>query len=277
MLDLKRAWDRATVRAEPLPTVWSNLDGLGIQFRRGWLHLVASAPNTGKSMFAMVYALKAGVPTLFFSADTDLSTMRVRCLAHLSGHSQKVVEQNLMFDEDYYNDEEQHGLSHIKWVGESNPSLDDVSDELDAWIELYSTPPSLIVIDNLMNVAAETDNEWAGLRRIMADLHGLAHKSSAALMVLHHVSEAAEYKSMYPPPMRSIQGKVSQLPEVIVTLAHDPARSELKVAAVKNRSGQRDTDGGLYTTLFTNYACCQIEDTTEIGRAWARHNEGVAV
>lgn len=277
MLDLKRAWDRAAVHAEPLPTVWKNLEGLGMQFRRGWLHLVASAPNTGKSMFAMVYALKAKVPTLFFSADTDLSTMRIRCLAHVTGHSQKVVEQNLLFDELYYDDVEAEHLSHIKWVGESNPSLDDLSDELDAWIELYATPPSLIVIDNLLNVAAESDNEWAGLRRIMADLHGLAHKSSAALLVLHHVSEASEYKSMNPPPMRSIQGKVSQLPEVIITLLHESSRNELKVAIIKNRSGQRDTDGGLYSTLLTNYASCQIEDTDATGRMWARAGEGVAV
>lgn len=248
-----------------------------MQFRRGWLHLVASAPNTGKSMFAMVYALKAKVPTLFFSADTDLSTMRIRCLAHVTGHSQKVVEQNLLFDELYYDDVEAEHLSHIKWVGESNPSLDDLSDELDAWIELYATPPSLIVIDNLLNVAAESDNEWAGLRRIMADLHGLAHKSSAALLVLHHVSEASEYKSMNPPPMRSIQGKVSQLPEVIITLLHESSRNELKVAIIKNRSGQRDTDGGLYSTLLTNYASCQIEDTDATGRMWARAGEGVAV
>lgn len=268
MLDLKRAWDRAAVHAEPLPTVWKNLEGLGIQFRRGWLHLVASAPNTGKSMFAMVYALKAKVPTLFFSADTDLSTMRIRCLAHVTGQSQKVVEQNLMFDDSYYDEVEAEGLSHIKWVGESNPSLDDVSHELDAWIELYGTAPALIVIDNLMNVAAETDNEWAGLRRIMADLHGLAHKSASAVVVLHHVSEASEYKSMSPPPMRSIAGKVNQLPELILTLLHEPSRSELKVAVVKNRSGQRDSDGNLYTTLFTNYACGQIEDTDAMGRMW---------
>jgi len=33
--------------------------------------MVAAAPNAGKSMFALVYAIKANIPTLFFSADTD--------------------------------------------------------------------------------------------------------------------------------------------------------------------------------------------------------------
>jgi hypothetical protein len=57
--------------------------------------MVAAAPNAGKSMFALVYAIKANIPTLFFSADTDTATVMIRTAAHLSGHSQLTVETNL--------------------------------------------------------------------------------------------------------------------------------------------------------------------------------------
>ena len=57
--------------------------------------MVAAAPNAGKSMFALVYAIKAKVPTLFFSADTDAATVMLRASAHLAGHTQETVENQI--------------------------------------------------------------------------------------------------------------------------------------------------------------------------------------
>ncbi len=84
-------------------------------------------------------------------------------------------------------------VQNIQWVFDSSPSLDDIEMEIKAYIELYGIAPELIVIDNLMNVAAESDNEWAGLRQIMVELHDMARKTEACVMVLHHVSEQSEY------------------------------------------------------------------------------------
>ncbi len=84
-----------------------------------------------------------------------------------------------------------------------------------------------------MNVAAESDNEWAGLRAIMVDFHDMARKTEACVMVLHHVSEQSEYgKDNKPPHRRAIHGKVSQLPALILTLNYNysPYNSELQVA-----------------------------------------------
>ena len=71
VLKLSRAWSGVTTKATPLPDVWKNLVKQSIKFRRGQVCMVAAAPNAGKSMFALIYAIKANVPTLFFSADTD--------------------------------------------------------------------------------------------------------------------------------------------------------------------------------------------------------------
>jgi hypothetical protein len=112
-----------------------------------------------------------------------------------------------------------------------------------------------------MNVAAETDNEWAGLRAIMMELHDMARNTQACVMVLHHVSEASEYGNGFePPPRRAIQGKVSQLPALILTLGYDPLGKLLRVAAVKNRFGPNQSDGKDYTQLDTKYEACQITD-----------------
>jgi RecA-family ATPase len=228
--------------------------------------MVAAAPNAGKSMFALVYAIKAKVPTLFFSADTDTATVMLRASAHVAGHTQQTVENQININPDAYEESLQE-ISHIQWVFDASPNLDDIEDEIKAYIELYGIPPQLIVIDNLMNVVAESDNEWAGLRQIMVELHDMARKTDACVMVLHHVSEQSEYGSMMEPPhRRSIQGKVSQLPALILTLGYNPFEHTLRVAAVKNRFGKHSVDGKDWAGLFVNFATCQIGDSDAIGR-----------
>lgn len=274
MLDLSRAWGGVLTKATPLPDVWDGLKAKEIKFRRGQVCMVAAAPNAGKSMFALIYAIKANVPTLFFSADTDTTTVMMRAAAHTSGHSQITVESNLATDSHYY-DHHFKKFGHIKWVFDSSPSLDDIEMEIRAYVELYGQAPELIVIDNLMNVAAETDNEWAGLRAIMMELHDMARKTEACVLVLHHVSEQSEYGSpTKPPARRAIHGKVSQLPALILTLGYDPGQATLSVAAVKNRFGPHTADASNYATLLVNYAACQISDENEFG--WMLRRDAMA-
>lgn len=271
MLKLGRAWSGVTTKATPLPVVWKDLERNGIKFRRGQVCMIAAAPNAGKSMLALVYAIKAKIPTLFFSADTDTTTVMMRSAAALSGHSQLTVENNLNANPSYYK-KHLEDMGHIQWVFESSPSLDDIELEIKAYVELYGKAPELIIIDNLMNVAAESDNEWAGLRAIMVELHDMARKTEACVMVLHHVSEASEYGSpTMPSPRRAIHGKVSQLPAIILTLGYDP-QGMLRVAAVKNRFGQHTADASIWATLFVNFAACQIGDSDAQGRSYLHQN-----
>jgi hypothetical protein len=232
--------------------------------------MVAAAPNAGKSMFALIYAVKANVPTLFFSADTDTATVMMRAASHLSGHEQLLVESNLLSNRHYY-DKYLSDMENIQFVFDSSPSLDDIELEIKAYVELFGVPPELIVVDNLMNVVAESDNEWAGLRAIMVEFHDMARKTEACVLVLHHVSEQTEYgKTTEPPARRAIHGKVSQLPALIITLGFDPHNSILKVAAVKNRFGPHTADGSDHIGLFVSYKICQINDADPMGRMYRR-------
>jgi predicted ATP-dependent serine protease len=274
LLNLSRAWGGVLTKATPLPDVWVGLAAKQIKFRRGQVCMVAAAPNAGKSMFALIYAIKAKVPTLFFSADTDTTTVMMRAASHTSGHSQITVESNLAGNSKHYNHHFQK-IDHIKWVFDSSPSIDDLELEIRAYVELYGIAPELIIIDNLMNVAAETDNEWSGLRAIMMELHDMARKTEACVMVLHHVSEQSEYGSpSKPPARRAIHGKVSQLPALILTLGYDPGQATLSVAAVKNRFGPHTADASDYAQLLVNYAACQIGDQDEYG--WMYRKDALA-
>ena len=270
MLNLNRAWRGSNTNATPLPDVWVALANKQIKFRRGQVCMVAAAPNAGKSMFALIYAIKAKVPTLFFSADTDTATVMMRAASHLSGHEQLLVESNLLSNRHYY-DKYLSEMESIQFVFDSSPSLDDIELEIKAYVELFGIPPELIVVDNLMNVVSESDNEWAGLRAIMVEFHDMARKTEACVLVLHHVSEQTEYgKTTEPPARRAIHGKVSQLPALIITLGFDPHNSILKVAAVKNRFGPHTADGSDYIGLFVSYKVCQINDSDSMGRMYRR-------
>lgn len=272
MLNLARAWSSTTTKATPLPEVWKTLTAKEIKFRRGQVCMVAAAPNAGKSMLALIYAIKAGVRTLFFSADTDASTITMRVAAAMSQHAQNVVEQSLQKNPHYY-DEELARVTNIEWVFDSSPTLDDMELEIKAYVELYGVMPELIVIDNLMNVVTDSENEWAALRAIMAELHDMARKTEACVLVLHHVSEQSEYgPGTFPPHRRAIHGKVSQLPALILTLGYDPIDKSLRVAAVKNRFGKHQADGQDYASLFVNFSTCQINDADALGRTVLRSN-----
>ena len=260
MLSLGRAWGGVNTKATPLTDVWPSLKNAQVRFRRGQVCMVAAAPNVGKSMFALIYALKANVRTLFFSADTDTTTVMMRAASHLSGHSQLTVESNLNTNSNWYNDKFEK-MGNIQWVFDSSPSLDDIEAEVKAYIEVYGAAPELIVIDNLMNVAAETDNEWAGLRAIMMELHDMARQTEACVLVLHHVSEQTEYgQGLTPPARRAVHGKVSQLPALMLTMGYDPFNKHLLIAAVKNRFGPHAADGSMFTKLKVDYANCQIDE-----------------
>jgi hypothetical protein len=196
----------------------------------------------------------------------------MRAASHLSGHSQLTVEEGLSSNRHSY-DKHLSNMDNIQWVFDSSPSLDDIELEIKAYVELFGIPPELIVVDNLMNVVAESDNEWAGLRSIMVEFHDMARKTSACVMVLHHVSEQTEYgKENKPPHRRAIHGKVSQLPALILTLNynHGPHNSELQVAVVKNRFGPHTADGSDYASLFVNYGVCQISDSDALGQMYRR-------
>jgi replicative DNA helicase len=86
---------RAAVLSPPLPVANSLFAGNGLSFRRGQFCLLAGAPGTGKTVVATNIAVRTPVPTLYFSADSDEWTVRMRTSSILSGSMLDDVEQNL--------------------------------------------------------------------------------------------------------------------------------------------------------------------------------------
>lgn len=208
--------------------------------------MIAGQPNAGKSAIALFLAqawARSGVPWMvYFSADSNEATQTTREAAILTGHAVRDVRDALdNGGEAFYEDVLSDGVPQgFMFDFNSNPSLQDVEETLLAYDELFGRYPSVCVVDNLMNVEGSgDDNEKRGLIEIQKTLKYWSREHGVAWIVLHHMSEAGG-KPHLPPPRAAIQQKVSELPEVILSVAYNNLTQEFGVAAVKNRHDKAD-------------------------------------
>lgn len=238
---------------KPLPDRFDSLAVAGIKFRCGQVHMICGQPGSGKSLVSLDYVANAGVSALYFSADSDDATVVARLAAMKLGYTVDEVEAMLKTSGRVLIEEALAELQHVKFVYASSPSLDDIDEELKAFIEVFGEPPAVIVFDNLINIPSDTGDEWQGLRQLMLAMNDIARDTGSAVIVLHHTSEG-EGQSNLPQPRKSIHGKVNQIPAVILTVANDPDENTFMLSAVKNRSGPADPKGKKFTTLSVDFA-----------------------
>lgn len=252
MLTIAQAATRNKNNAQLLPDLFPALASNGIRFRRGQVTMIAGQPNSGKSLLALFYAVKSGVPTLYISADTDAYTTAIRAAAVITGSQVNTVEEAFSSGTGYeFYEDELSTLKHLRFDFDPSPTLDDIQLSIQAYGEAFGEYPHLLIIDNLLNIAALHDNEWTGMRDIAKAMHHIARETDAAVFMLHHTTEA-EGRPELPPSRKSIQGKISQLPEMILTVAMDHDTSEYRIACVKNRFAKNSAAGTDYTVLFAD-------------------------
>lgn len=191
-------------------------------------------------MLALHAVMKMGVSCLYISADSDERTIACRAVAAINAHPLKSIygawDRGVF--EDIYGPLLRSRVK-VKFEFEpTDPSVVDVSNAMEAYLELEGAYPRIVVVDTLSNTESGDANEFFGLRKTAKDLHWLARRTRALLLVLHHTSEQNMDWVINAPPRSAIQGKISQLPSTILTMAtHEGV---MWIAAVKNRFGESD-------------------------------------
>ena len=251
---------RSTSEAgKDLPEILPALSAATIAFRHGQLHVVCGQPGRGKTMLALWYAVTCNEPVLYFSADSDMGTMANRASAIMSKKTVNEIKQMRQTEAIAVIEDELVDLNRrVRIDPDPNPSLDGIYEEVQAYIELFGRCPSAIFIDNLMNVQSISENEWTGMRDSMRAFHSLARETESAVVVLHHVSEG-ESKPNRPAPMKALMGKVSHLPETILSVALDG--DQYHVCAVKNRDGVADTNATNPITVYVDAPSMSLFNT----------------
>lgn len=247
-----------------LPEILPQLTASQVTFRQAQLHLIAGQPGGGKTLLALWYAITSKVPSLYISADSDSRTIATRAGAIIMDKEVANVEKLMDTDASVLlEDALAEGASHVRFAFDPAPSLQDIEEEIEAWIELHGSAPAAVYVDNLMNVAATSDSEWTALRDCMSAFHYMAREYESAFIVLHHVSENERMsKPNYPAPRKALMGKVAALPELVLSVALDSGANAYRVAVVKNRHGKADPNAEEYVTLAAEASKMALYNTS---------------
>lgn len=251
--------DRSSGR--PLKTVWKALTNAGAICRQGQLILVGAGSGTGKSAFALTVAIGSQAKAIYFSADSGPGTQLSRAVSMLTGKPLYEVQRDV--ERGQYFDDVLGEIKRIRWDFDAGPSLDDIENGVEAYGFLHGEYPELIVVDNLLNVVTDEEGEsYKTGENILLFLVELARKTGACVIVLHHL--VGDYDDgNKPAPMSSLRGKVSKIPEMILTLfrEEDPmGKGQLGVAIVKNRGGPANAAGNLVIRLDADLSKMEIKD-----------------
>lgn len=246
---------------DPLPIVWESLKDS--RFLRGQLCLICAGPGTGKSAFVLTYAVKAKVPTLYFSADSDAFTQLSRQISILTG--MPISESTeLARSRDLSSVEDLLGESLVRFDLKSTPLLSEIKESMESYNEVYGDYPTLVVIDNVTNVRAgqEAEEPFEGLESLMDCLHKLARESGSFIAGLHHVT-GPNNNGNQPIPLGGVKGQIARVPELVLTLhkvTSEFGPDTLNVSTVKSRMGKMDPSGNDFVSLEFIGDTMQIRD-----------------
>ncbi|XVU30554.1 DnaB-like helicase C-terminal domain-containing protein [Actinoplanes sp. CA-054009] len=272
LLTLARAKFARGETGDPIPTVFQSLAAENVLIRRGQLSLIAAAPGVGKSLFAMKTVMKADSPSLYFSADTDPFTMFCRAGAITTGYTTASIEESVRSGNTRTVDAALEKMSHIRFDFAGRIEADEFDRQIRAYAYAYGEFPHIITVDNASNFdMPEAGEGYKALEDTCDYLHEIARKTGAAVIALHHVT--GEYDDgITPVPMKGLRGKISKVPELILTLYRDASTGtdevgRMYVCPVKNRTGKADPSGNFSIPLHYEPPRMMLRDLTKVGNS----------
>lgn len=254
MRSLSRVVREGMKSSMPLPhwsVKWAKAEALLV---RGALTVIAGPPGSGKTITSLNIVNALRLPTVYMSNDSTRYTIAKRSYSMLTGldpHAAADILEN-------YPDTAAETLSQfseIRFDFSSDPSVEDILLNGEAFRELYGEYPPLTVVDILMNVEDDgvtEQNYW----KLMPKLKDIAVSWNTAMVLIHHTSESAKCEPC--PPRSAIMGKANQLPELIVT--QNMINGMMCYAVVKNRNGASDESGRVHFTMKVDASICRVWD-----------------
>jgi hypothetical protein len=270
---LQRISSHKLAAAEPLPDLTGIGAKFGMYFRRGQTAMIAADPNNGKSPLALWHSVKwaknFGLRIMYFSADTDEYTTWKRAVCMTTGQEKSRVDG---MPKSKVSAALGSLGGRLSFSFETDPTYQDLMEEVVAFYELWGAYPDVVVIDNLMDVISDREDEYGGMRDHTKAFKRLARATNSLVLILHHCNEEDQSKrkgGVRPPSRGRITGKVGQKAENIVTIAYNAAEKLMLMAPVKVRDGDPDDTGFTYHTVRSDPERMQFYDWNwnELGRA----------
>lgn len=270
MLSLSRARRITGTAGDPLPAAFQSLARSGVTLNRGELALIAAAPGGGKSVLSMVTALRVGVPTLYWSADTPAFQMYDRVAAHMLRREMSEVRDMVNAGNTRTLDAKMANVDHVWWEFGSridanlpeNGGISAFRERLEAFAITYGEYPHLLVVDNIKNFHVGDHVEDLARHRAATEYlnQEIARKLNVAVVATHHVTGTYNDGDK-PIPLSGVKGQITEEASMVLTLFRDN-NGTMFVCPVKNRSGQADGGGSWKIHLHYDPAKMMLEDTS---------------
>lgn len=253
----------------PLPDPFNSLAIHKIQFRRGATSMIAGAPGSFKSVLALNMLAewsRHDVGGMYFSADSEEFTVVKRLSGILTGDDIDRVEQKILRgDRRRYEAE----LKRLKGVEFEYRQMDmqGLANHIKQYEAVYGDYPDVVYIDNLIDFVDSPD-DWGGMLVMTRELDALAREIKSHICILHHAKlrtdspngkQQSSYSRGRPPADWEIQGKVTQIPRLVLTVAAE--NLSLKVACVKNTNGPQSRDAS-FAIDFQVLNSMQVKDVS---------------
>lgn len=237
---------------------------LGFSQRRGQLSLLIAAPGGGKSLIALHMVLRAGIPALVFSADTDRADQGDRAMCLLAGVDMAAVKENP--------DKYLHHLDaiprNVQFEFESTPKVEYMIDSAKAYRMVHGHYPHLIVVDTIGKVWSDAGDETIRNKEAVENCQELARMTGAHVCGLHHASKGYDSGDK-PIPLDGLMSGTSKIAEQVLSMWRDGTSDRTTVAVLKNRSGPADATGArVRGWVDVDFSRMEIVDTPKKQVAW---------
>lgn len=231
-----------------LPIPWPILQRR-LRVLPGSLIILLGAPGSGKSLFALCWALDIceQIPVRLVSMDTDSKTQAARTIAHLTGG----LYESIL-------DEPERWAGWLKErplpiaLHDQPVEVKDIDQMIRADTLWWGQTPGLVVVDDV--VSLEFEKDYGGVDQAFRDLKNLAVKHHTVVLALHHVNRSGGGVDG-DRAIKMSDGKFSgEYTAQIMLGLWAPNEETMRIQAIKNRFGEK----GWNADLRVDFARSQI-------------------
>ena len=260
--------DRIGSIGEPLPELFRTFGMAKATFRRGATSMIAGTPGSFKSVLALNMAAMwagKGVRSLYFCADSDEATVITRLSGIITGENFGTIERRIIDgDRDRYTKTLDNALSmRAEFEYERMVGIEEIALHVKSYEAVYGAYPDVIFLDNLIDYVSN-QMAWDEMQELQGELDALAKMTSSHICILHHAKLKDDFPkkdgtttSGFPPADWEIQGKITQKPRMILTIA--ASGMAVKIAVVKNSLGPQSRNADT-TWDFSVFDSMQMRD-----------------
>ena len=221
-----------------------------IKFRYGATSMIAGVPGSFKSVLALNMVVNwalVDVSCLYFSADSEEFTVAKRLSGILTDQPIDEIERNMLRGQNQQYIEAMEVLARAGVEFEyASMDIEEMAHRIASYEAVYGAYPNVVFVDNLIDFVDSPD-DWGGMLMMTRELDSMARKLKCHICILHHAKlrvpygKEDDYDWGKPPADYEIQGKITQEPRLVLTMAAQGLTT--RVACVKNTNGPMFPDG----------------------------------